>query len=46
LLFLLTDPALESLAGLENDCKYLFELGYLEFTKRRIQLNERMRDDD
>ena len=46
LLFTLTDPALENLAGMEQECKYLFEQGYIDFTRRRIDLNERMRDDD
>ncbi len=29
LLFTLTDPALESLAGMEQECKYLFEAAYI-----------------
>lgn len=48
LLFTLTDPALENIAAshLENECKYLFEMGYQNYTKDRIKLNERMRDDE
>ena len=46
LLFTLTDPALESLAGMEQECKYLFEQAYIQFTKQRMELNDRMRDDD
>ena len=48
LLFTLTDPALEHIAQnrLENECKYLFEMGYQSYTRERIKLNERMRDDE
>ena len=46
LLLTLTDPALENLAGMEQECKYLFEQGYIQFTKQRLELNDRMRDDD
>lgn len=48
LMFILTDPALETIASgqLENDCKYLFDGMYAQFTRERLELLEKMKDDD
>jgi|LauGreDrversion4_2_1035121.scaffolds.fasta_scaffold6300054_1 hypothetical protein len=48
LLFVLTDPAIEVIASqqMENECKYLFEDFYAEFTRARLELLEKMKDDE
>ena len=48
LLFTLTDPALEIISSqsLEYECRYLFEEQYGEFTRNRLELIEKMKDDD
>ena len=48
LLFVLTDPALEAISSqaLENECRYLFEEQYAEFTRNRLEMIEKMKDDD
>jgi hypothetical protein len=48
LLFTLTDPALEIISSqsLEYECRYLFEEQYGQFTRNRLELIEKMKDDD
>lgn len=44
-MFTLTDPAIESIANIENECQYLFEQSYSEFTRKRIEYDIKMKDD-
>lgn len=48
LMFILTDPAIDQITGssLENECKYLFEILYIQYTKNRIDFLEMIKDDE
>lgn len=44
MVFTLTDPALEQIVPL--DCKYLFEQYYAQFTAQRLDILEKMKEDE